>query len=1203
MKRKVGVVILNYNGSDYLAYTLDSLRRAKNDCGFAVGVIDNGSAPEDADAAERLTEELFASGVEGFFIRSEENLGFSGGNNAVIRRFMEDKEITHVCMLNSDVVVTDHWLDYLTEDGFDAVGPVTNATGNEQTVAVDYEAELNDEAFDLANSFAEYRHRVFGSEKYETDILYFFLTVLSRRVVETVGYLDERFFPGSYEDGDYCLRMKEAGIRQMVVRGCYVHHFGSGSFSKLDMPTRVDISNVNRRRFEEKWGIAWENDTWKLMLSCRQDLRHFDGRPLDPRTAALLEKVMCSTETLLKNWAAGIEWFQSDGYIDQQIALRGGQALSVVESATPAPAVTVPVPAADYTTVSALYGKRLLWLIGQKLRLRLLRSTSPEKYEQLRNVPVRLPEFERPLVPLVNTSARDALALIRIKLREKLGGSVKASYDRARRLLRPVALQEYLAQQVTDAIRAADRAVLIHGIMFTPENERDGYIQRIRRIDESVFPDAVHVYVWDYGTGAEILNVEYFDEKHFFVTYNSHDPLQRGYIFLWAQLCGLQYVHSINPFMTDRVNVEMCQLLVRSGVRTVWDVHGSVPEEFEMYGNELGRDIANEVEGFFFRHADRIVVVNHATEKHLREKYGETQAEFVVLPILNTGLSDTSALALTDRGDSVIYCGGVQKWQNIALMQSIMQETADRIRYHVLVPDPKAFLESWEGNIPESVIVESKAPEEVGAVYDRYQYGFLLRDESVVNRVACPTKLLEYILHGIIPILKTPEIGDFADYGMKYVPYTDLLAGKLPTEEERQSMVRYNLTVFDRMGEAYESGLTALKSFTDNSMAEGIGIVVTTFDKGGLEQVVLNLYKGYKRAGYRVYMMVQENVLGEMAARVDFDELFVFNSDLDTFRDFIYRNRIGLLHYHYNIFGLDAAREMGVRCIYTMHNVYTWKSDSEIREYAAELAKMDRVIPVSQLVKQYYLDRTGVAGDNLTVIDNGIDFDELRLEELPERLTRKELGLEENDVVMAFVASFYPVKYQIGMIGVMEELIKKYPQVKLLFVGNSELEYFDEFERLRKKSPARDHMIVVPYFEHRYMGAFLRGTVDIFTLPTLQEGCSNAVLEAIFCDRPMVLTNVGNAADVAFLKSCRIVRPAYDDVVTTSNADMLAISQQSRSANCAELVGAFSELIEDLPAFKAAAVLPDREKEPYETEYMVRQYLEIIRKVTGFPER
>lgn len=382
-----------------------------------------------------------------------------------------------------------------------------------------------------------------------------------------------------------------------------------------------------------------------------------------------------------------------------------------------------------------------------------------------------------------------------------------------------------------------------------------------------------------------------------------------------------------------------------------------------------------------------------------------------------------------------------------------------------------------------------------------------------------------------------------------------------------------------------------------------IGIVVTTFDKGGLEQVVLNLYLGYKSQGYSVFMLCQENILGIMAQQIEDGELLVFDNDLKKFVDFLYAKNINILHYHYNIFGCEEARKRGVASIYTMHNVYTWKSDEEILEYSKVLNTMDRVIPVSNLVKNYYLARTNARTDTLQVIYNGIDFQELDEDTLPDRLTRKELGLSEEDIVIAFVASFYPVKYQIGMIGVMEKLVTKYPNAKLLYVGNSENGYYQDFCKEYEHSPAKNNMMIVPYFEHRYMGAFLRNVVDIFTLPTLQEGCSNAVLEAIACNKPMVLTNVGNAMDVSYLSSCIVVRTAYDDVVKTSNDQMIKMSLLKISANNAELTDAFGKMIDNLDQYKQAACIPDEEKKQYETAYMVRQYINVIEEVVSKNER
>ncbi len=373
-----------------------------------------------------------------------------------------------------------------------------------------------------------------------------------------------------------------------------------------------------------------------------------------------------------------------------------------------------------------------------------------------------------------------------------------------------------------------------------------------------------------------------------------------------------------------------------------------------------------------------------------------------------------------------------------------------------------------------------------------------------------------------------------------------------------------------------------------------IGLVVTTFDKGGLEQVVLNLYFGYKKMGFRTYLLCQEDILGVMAKQVETNELLVFNNDISVFLKCLYDKNITILHYHYNVFGCAEAKKRGVHLIYTMHNVYTWKSDLEIKEYSKLLNKMDKIVPVSNLVKNYYLARTGASGNNIQVIYNGIDFKELSSDNLPEELQRNSLGLSINDIVIGFVASFYPVKYQVGMIGVMEQLVKENSNIKLLFIGNSENDYYKIFLKEYEKSSAKQNMQVVPYFEHKYMGAFLRNVVDIFTLPTLQEGCSNAVLEAIYCDKPMVLTNVGNAMDVCYLKSCEVVQTAYDDIVKTSNEQMIQISACKDSMNKEQLVEAFIKVIEKLEEYKREAHLDIKEKQQYEITYMIQQYVEIV---------
>jgi len=58
----------------------------------------------------------------------------------------------------------------------------------------------------------------------------FFCVVLRRSVVDKIGLLDTRFGLGLGDDDDYCRRLREAGLKVGLARGCYVEHTGRATF-------------------------------------------------------------------------------------------------------------------------------------------------------------------------------------------------------------------------------------------------------------------------------------------------------------------------------------------------------------------------------------------------------------------------------------------------------------------------------------------------------------------------------------------------------------------------------------------------------------------------------------------------------------------------------------------------------------------------------------------------------------------------------------------------------------------------------------------------------------------------------------------------------------------------------------------------------------------------------------------------------------
>ena len=86
----------------------------------------------------------------------------------------------------------------------------------------------------------------------------------------------------------------------------------------------------------------------------------------------------------------------------------------------------------------------------------------------------------------------------------------------------------------------------------------------------------------------------------------------------------------------------------------------------------------------------------------------------------------------------------------------------------------------------------------------------------MVNRVACPTKLVEYLAAGILPILNTPNIGDFVRDGMAYISLEDFVSEKLPPREEKERLVEQNLKVVRTLEERYHQGRQQLCAWMES---------------------------------------------------------------------------------------------------------------------------------------------------------------------------------------------------------------------------------------------------------------------------------------------------------------------------------------------------------------------------------------------------
>ena len=214
----VATVVLHYGS---LADTRDCLHSLL--CGVdgsvaVIVVVNDGSS----EAARYLRAEFPSVEV----LETSGNLGFAAGNNLGIRRALE-RQAEQVVLLNNDTVVDPGFLEPLMAvfpafpDAGMATGPVLLASPPHSIWSA---------GGTLGGWTALTRHSFEGRPRsdlpdtiLETEYANGCFVMISRRCLEHVGLMDERYFL-YYEDTDWCARVRKAGLKIYYTPGPAVLH-------------------------------------------------------------------------------------------------------------------------------------------------------------------------------------------------------------------------------------------------------------------------------------------------------------------------------------------------------------------------------------------------------------------------------------------------------------------------------------------------------------------------------------------------------------------------------------------------------------------------------------------------------------------------------------------------------------------------------------------------------------------------------------------------------------------------------------------------------------------------------------------------------------------------------------------------------------------------------------------------------------------
>lgn len=243
---KISIIILTYNQLNYTKMCIKSILEKTAYPNYEIIIVDNNSYDETPGYLGQIEKEYKQIKI----ILNNENVGFAAGNNIGIKHSTGD----YIVLLNNDTIVTRGWLTNLikhleADKTLGMIGPVTNQTANEAQINISY-SQLKD-----MDTFAYKYTSTHMNLLYDNiNVLIMFCVMISRQVFNKVGYLDENYGMGFFEDDDYSYRLKKEGYNIACAEDVFIHHKGSASFKSMGYE-QIKLMAKNKKIFEEKWKI------------------------------------------------------------------------------------------------------------------------------------------------------------------------------------------------------------------------------------------------------------------------------------------------------------------------------------------------------------------------------------------------------------------------------------------------------------------------------------------------------------------------------------------------------------------------------------------------------------------------------------------------------------------------------------------------------------------------------------------------------------------------------------------------------------------------------------------------------------------------------------------------------------------------------------------------------------------------------------
>lgn len=298
--------------------------------------------------------------------------------------------------------------------------------------------------------------------------------------------------------------------------------------------------------------------------------------------------------------------------------------------------------------------------------------------------------------------------------------------------------------------------------------------------------------------------------------------------------------------------------------------------------------------------------------------------------------------------------------------------------------------------------------------------------------------------------------------------------------------------------------------------------ITHSLNVGGLERVVVDLTKGFRENGHIVGICCLDGkgVLGEAAEKTGISVISLNKRPGLVWQlpfriaKVIKQGDFDIVHTHNEsglVYGATAAViARASRLFHTEHG----KEPEYLNKKALQsverllLRRTNRVVTVSEDLRRRMVNSSGLNDERIVTIRNGIDVEEFFHPEYRNEI-RESLGIRTGSFLIGNIARLVSLKNHRFLLDVFSILLKECRQVRLVLVGDGPLR--EDLEDYAKKMGVWDSVL---FLGERKDVPNLLAAFDLFVLPSLTEGLSITLLEAMASGTPVVASDVGGNPEI-----------------------------------------------------------------------------------------